>query len=100
MNLVATSLLAAFFFGSLRLFLSALFLAGLLGVFLLGGVLGERNCHGGESQRQAKHQRHQFLHFMYSPVSLATNLRRLIEEYQTTYEEPLKRQLKTVHGAV
>src|SRR5262249_50171772 len=43
------------------LLLGALLFAGLF-AFLLRRVLGERHGHGGESHREAEHQRHQFLH--------------------------------------
>ena len=45
--------------GVALLLLGGLFLGGL---FLLGGVLGEGNSHGRESERHAEHQSHQFFH--------------------------------------
>jgi hypothetical protein len=53
------SRLAAFFLGGIGLLLLGLFLGG---VFLLGGVLGEDNGHGGEKERHAEHQSEQLFH--------------------------------------
>src|SRR5215831_15189673 len=59
--------LVAILLGGLFLLLSALLLSAALLLFLLRRVLGERHGHGGESQRKAEHEGHQFLHCV-SPV--------------------------------
>src|SRR4051794_25870291 len=73
-NFEETALAGAFLLRGFALLLALLFLPG---VFLLGGILGEGNGNGRESEGHAEHQTHQFFHLYSSPWRFDELTRRL-----------------------
>src|SRR3954470_14600036 len=74
-EIVSESRLAAAVLLGLGILLFATLLLAflLLAFFLFGGVLREGHGHGGECERHAEHERHEFLHCMRFSFKFTTN---------------------------